>query len=147
MRVTESRSWSSRISGVTSHRSLCLSSPKHVYTSDCRPSTIGKAERFNATVADILAILSSSGKEWDQAIRIACHVYNGSFHSSPGFAPFEPAYTRDPFVAAWMSQPSFAIPDSEGKPLFRHRLLVRVQRLTEAARETNALRLKMYKSL
>jgi hypothetical protein len=50
-------------------------------------------------------------------------------------------------VAAWMSQPSFAKPDSEGKPLFRHRLLASVQRLTEAARETNALRLKRYKSL
>ena len=41
---------------------------KHVYTSAYRPSTNGQVERFNATLADSMSILSASDKDWDQAV-------------------------------------------------------------------------------
>jgi transposase InsO family protein len=49
---------------------------KHVYTSSYRPSTNGQVERFNATLVDSLTILSTSEKDCDQAVCIACHAYN-----------------------------------------------------------------------
>jgi hypothetical protein len=120
---------------------------KHVYTSAYRPSTNGQVERFNATLADSLSVLSSNDKDWDQSVGLACHAYNGSVHSSTGFAPFELACTRSPAVAAWTSQPMLANPSLEDKPMFRHKLLARVQRLAVAAKETNALRIERYKKL
>jgi hypothetical protein len=112
---------------------------KHVYTSAYRPSINGQVERFNATLADSLTILSSNEKDWDQVIGISCHAYNGTVHSSTGYAPFELACTRAPSVAAWTIQPILARPDRNEKHIFRHKLLERFQRLSAAAKETNTL--------
>jgi transposase InsO family protein len=101
---------------------------KHVYTSAYRPSTNGQVERFNATLADGLTILSANDKEWDQVVGITCHAYNGSVHSSTGYAPFELACTRAPAVAVWTTQPILSSPDRKEKPMFRQKLLERVQR-------------------
>jgi Integrase core domain/Chromo (CHRromatin Organisation MOdifier) domain len=120
---------------------------KHVYTSAYRPSTNGQVERFNATLADSLTILSTSEKDWDQAVGIACHAYNGSVHARIGYAPFELACTREPAVAAWTTEPTFAKPERGARPVFRHKLLERVQRLAAAAKETNSTRLSRYKFL
>jgi Integrase core domain/Integrase zinc binding domain len=120
---------------------------KHVYTSSYGPSTNGQIERFNATLADSLTILSASDKDWDQVVGIACHAYNGSVHSSTGYAPFELACTRDSAVAAWTTQPTLSKPDRIAKPMFRHKLLARVKSLAAAAKETNALRVERCKRL
>jgi transposase InsO family protein len=37
----------------------------HVYTSAYRPSTNGQVERFNATIADTLVVLTNKKRDWD----------------------------------------------------------------------------------
>jgi hypothetical protein len=120
---------------------------KHVCTSAYRPSTNGQVERFNATLADSLTILSSNEKDWDQVIGIARHAYNGTVHSSAGYAPFELECTRAPSAAAWTTQPILARPYRKEKHIFRHKLLERVQRLPAAAKETITLRIERNKRL
>ena len=99
---------------------------KHVYTSAYRPSTNGQVERFNATLADTLVVLTNKMRDWDQAIGLACHAYNTTVHSSTGYAPCELACTRTPSVAAWTSQPPITGCTKSDKPRFRHQLLARV---------------------
>ena len=53
---------------------------KHVYTSVYRPSTNGQVERFDATLADTLVVLTKRTKDWDKAIGLACHAYNPTVH-------------------------------------------------------------------
>jgi transposase InsO family protein len=118
---------------------------KHVYTSAYRPSTNGQVERFNATLADTLAVLTNKNRDWDQAIGLACHAYNTTVHSSTGYSPCELSCTHTPSVAAWTSQPSISGCTKVDKPKFRHKLLSRVSKLMEAAREINSLRMQRYK--
>jgi transposase InsO family protein len=118
---------------------------KHVYTSAYRPSTNGQVERFNATLADTLVVLTKKTRDWDLAIGLACHACNNTVHSSTGYAPLELSCTRTPSVAAWTSRPTITGSSSTNKPLFRHKLLTRVSKLVHAARETNLLRIERYK--
>jgi transposase InsO family protein len=118
---------------------------KHVYISAYRPSTNGQVERFNATLADTLVVLTNKTRDWDKAIGFACHAYNTTVHSSTGYAPCELSCTRTPSVAAWTSQPSISGFSATERPRFRHQLLARVSKLVNAARVTNLLRIERYK--
>ena len=118
---------------------------KHVYTSAYRPSTNGQVERFNATLADTLVVLTNKARDWDKAVGLVCHAYNSTVHSSTGYSPCELSCTRAPSVAAWTSQPSISGTSAAERPRFRHQLLSRVSKLVKAARETNLLRIERYK--
>jgi Integrase core domain len=118
---------------------------KHVYTSAYRPSTNGQVERFNATLADTLVVLTNKTRDLDKAIGLACHAYSTTVNSSTGYAPCELSCTRTPSVAAWKSQPSISGCSAIERPRFRHKLLARVSKLVNAARETNLLRIERYK--
>jgi hypothetical protein len=112
---------------------------KQVYTSAYHPSTNGKVERFNATLADTLVVLTNKKRYWDKAIDLACHACNTTVHIRTGYAPCELSCTRTPSVAACPSQPPISGSSATKKPRFRHQLLSRVSKLVNYVRETNLL--------
>ena len=74
---------------------------KHVKTTAYHPATNGLTERFNKTLADMLAkYVSSNHKDWDEVLDYVTFAYNSAIQESTKYSPFFLLYGREP------SQPS-----------------------------------------
>jgi transposase InsO family protein len=93
--------FSSKFFGVLTH----VLGVKQVFTSAYRPTTNGQVERWNATLADAIAMLTFE-KDWDLSVGLACVAYNSTIRYTKGYAPMELSCTTDPCPNVWTRQPS-----------------------------------------
>lgn len=69
----------------------------HKPTSAYHPQTNGLTERFNHTLADMLACyISAHHDNWDTVLPYITFAYNSAMQSTTGFSPFRLLYGRDP---------------------------------------------------
>ena len=69
---------------------------KRKTTTAYRPCCDGLVERFNRTLADMLASYLSKGRtNWDDYISYATFAYNTSVHASTGYTPHYLMFGRD----------------------------------------------------
>ena len=65
------------------------------FSSAYHPQTDGQSERTIQTLEDLLrACVLDFGGSWDSHLHLAEFVYNNSYHSSIGMAPYEALYGR-----------------------------------------------------
>ena len=58
-------------------------------TTAYHPACNGEIERFNKTLADMLATaLEGHHFDWDKQLKMACFAYNTSVHATTGYTPF-----------------------------------------------------------
>src|ERR1051325_4524086 len=62
---------------------------KHRLTSSYRPQTNGMVERFNRTLGECIARLTSNeSKEWDEFVEATLFAYRTKKHKTTGYTPF-----------------------------------------------------------
>ena len=79
-------------------REVCrLLEVKKLQTTIYHPQCDGHTERFNRTLADMLACyVSENDRTWDLYVPYVLFAYRTSVHSSTGFSPFEAVFAREP---------------------------------------------------
>jgi len=79
---------------------------KHVMSSPYHPQTNGLTERFNKTLAGMLAMyVSEKQQEWDEYIPFAVFAYNTVRQDSTGFSPYHLLYGVEPRLLAELVPP------------------------------------------
>jgi len=79
---------------------------KHVMSTPYHPQTNGLTERFNKTLAGMLAMyVSEKQQEWDEYIPFAVFAYNTVRQDSTGFSPYYLLYGVEPRLLAELVPP------------------------------------------
>ena len=74
---------------------------KRVHTSAYHPQTDGQVERFNKTLADMLACYTATDqKDWDEHLPFVVFAYNCAVHPTTSFSPYHLLFGREPNTPA-----------------------------------------------
>jgi hypothetical protein len=86
---------------------------------------------------------------WDLELATATFAYNNTPHTSTGFTPFELMLARasTALLVTPSEKDNFGVAQVQDKARYREKLLARVEKISNAARETNQRRTERYTKL
>jgi transposase InsO family protein len=111
-----------------------MAGTKKLFTTAYRPQADGLVERWNGTLAQMLASSMEDDKDWDEKVPFVVFAYNTAQHAVTGKSPFELVQgrvARLPMDVALGTRPSEQRSASE----YSDELLIRMQEGFRAARE------------